>query len=290
MSSADTMQTSKFRKMQQSIHRWLWHNTSNEKSISQSYILEDQTFYLVRQCCFAIALLTWTMSQLDSRHAIITNFQYLTEWGVNLTVVYFALSLRIMKDHKFAEKYWKITHVIFEIVYSAEFIITAMYWGAIYQTIKREKDAYYLTLTSLEHGGMFVLLIIDNIFNRIKFYKRHLIYLISFIIFYLTINLTVTLCFEPVYAIIDWKSKESHIFATVALLSTVFHFVIARIIYELFKKKKVEKTVVADDYFFTDKPFQLTHINKALENKFVWWVLIISVSMMVLSTIITAEY
>lgn len=82
-----------------------------------------------------------------------------------------------------------------------------------------------------------------------------MIYLISFIIGYLSVNLTVTLCYEPVYSIIDWKSKESHIFATVALLTTVFHFVIARIIYELFKKNKVERANIADDYFFTDKPF-----------------------------------
>lgn len=147
-----------------------------------------------------------------------------------------------------------------------------------------------MTLTALEHGGIFTLVIIDNIFNKIKFYKRHLVYLFAFIVGYLSVNLAVTFCFEPVYSIIDWKSKESHIFATVALLSTIIHFVIARIIYELFKKKKVERQMVADDYFFTDKPFQLDHFNKAIGNKFVWWVLIFSVGMMIASTIISADY
>jgi len=105
------------------------------------------------------------MSQVDSCNAILTNFQYLTEWGVDLTVIYFALTLRIMKNHKFAEKYWKLAHGIFEVCYSVQFIITAMYWGAIYPTITREKNAYYLFLTTLEHGGMFLLLIIDKTVN-----------------------------------------------------------------------------------------------------------------------------
>jgi len=119
----------------------------------------------VRQVCFAISAVTWTMSQVDSSDAILTNFQYLTEWGVDLAVIYFALTLRIMKNYKFAEKYWKMAHGIFEVCYSVEFIITAMYWVAIYPTITREKTAYYLVLTTLEHGGMFLLLIIDKTVN-----------------------------------------------------------------------------------------------------------------------------
>ena len=44
------------------IHRWLWHNTSNQRSVSDSYCLETETFYFIRQICFAISLITWTMS------------------------------------------------------------------------------------------------------------------------------------------------------------------------------------------------------------------------------------
>lgn len=80
------------------VHRWLWQNTSNEKSVSDSFNLQSETFYFIRQICFAISLITWTMSQLESKEAILTNFQYLTEWGVDLSVIYFGLSLRIMKD------------------------------------------------------------------------------------------------------------------------------------------------------------------------------------------------
>jgi hypothetical protein len=115
-----------------------------------------------------------------------------------------------------------------------------MFWGVIYDTIKTEKTAYYLTLTTLEHGGIFLLLIIDNCFNKIKFYKRHLVYLVAFVFSYLAVNLFVTLFHEPVYSVIDWRTKESHVFATVALLGTLLHFCCARIIYEIFKKKRVE--------------------------------------------------
>lgn len=109
-----------------------------------------------------------------------------------------------MDSPKFSEKYWKMAHVLFELTYSAEFIITAMFWGAIYSTIEREKTTYYITLTTLEHGGMFILLIADNIVNRAKFYKRHLLYLIVFVLVYLGVNLAVTCFHEPVYSIIDW--------------------------------------------------------------------------------------
>jgi len=104
-------------------------------------------------------------------------------------------------------------------------------------------------------------------------------------IVYLTVNLAVTLCFSPVYSIIDWNTRESHIYTLVALLGALLHFCSARIIYDLFKKHKVERAAkVADDYFFTPHPLTLNHFNKYLNNRYVWWALLISVILVISSS------
>jgi hypothetical protein len=90
---------------------------------------------------------------------------------------------------------------------------------------------------------------------------------------------------EPVYSIIDWKSKESHIFATVALLATLIHFFCSRIIYEVFKKKRVERSQMVDDFFFSDKPIKIEIFHKLLERKYVWWGLVITLTFITLPTI-----
>ena len=102
---------------------------------------------------------------------------------------------------------------------------------------------------------------------------------------YLTMNLVVTIFHEPVYSIIDWKSKESHVFALTALLTTLLNFCCARIIYEVFKKKKVERTHTIDDFFFSDKPFEIAAIHKLLERKYVWYTLVTVIAFLTLSTI-----
>ena len=58
------------------------------------------------------------------------------------------------------------------------------------------KLKYYIEVPM--HGGWLILLWIDNIFNNIEFFLMHLIFLVIFCLFYLIINLIVTLTYEPV--------------------------------------------------------------------------------------------
>ena len=80
-----------------------------------------------------------------------------------------------------------------------------MYWIAVYPTVEdNEKTPHFYWQTISEHGVMFIFCWIDNLFNDIKFYKRHIIFLLSFMITYLSLNVYITLNYEPIYKAIDW--------------------------------------------------------------------------------------
>jgi len=96
---------------------------------------------------------------------------------------------------------------------------------------------YWLTIS--EHGVMFILLWIDNIFNNIRFYKRHALVLGCIMALYLKCNVVVTFYFAPVYAIIDWKTRISFIFAGAAIALTILHFFLGIYVYNTFKKERV---------------------------------------------------
>lgn len=74
------------------------------------------------------------------------------------------------------------------------------------------------------HGGMFCIIWLDNIFNEVRFYKRHTILLVLFVITYLSLNFTITMVDKPVYKPINWKTLDCYIYIVLAVLMGLFHF------------------------------------------------------------------
>lgn len=62
-----------------------------------------------------------------------------------------------------------------------------MYWVAVFPTQDHNGSLYFYVKTVSAHGGMFLLIWIDNIYNEIRFYKRHTVFLVLFIFIYLSV-------------------------------------------------------------------------------------------------------
>lgn len=91
------------------------------------------------------------------------------------------------------------------------------------------------------HGGMFLFIWIDNIFNTIRIYLRHLYFVVAFGLSYLSLNLYFTLTDKPVYAPITWVSMESYIFLILGALMIIINYNIGYSYYNLYKKSNIKK-------------------------------------------------
>ncbi|KAL4490869.1 hypothetical protein ABPG72_008605 [Tetrahymena utriculariae] len=145
-----------------------------------------------------------------------------------------------MKDKDFEQKYLKIAYILFEIGFSIQLVIFGLYWTAVYSTVKRTKDFAFFYQSISEHGGMYAVLIVDKIFNNIKFYKRHQLYLFTFMFIYLSYNVSITLLWEPIYPILCWKKPLSFYLALGSVLASLIHFALGKLYYDIFKHKKIE--------------------------------------------------
>ena len=94
-----------------------------------------------------------------------------------------------------------------------------MYWVAIYPKENHENDTLWDFIDNfICHVLMFLMVWIDNIFNAIKPYKRHLIIILIFSLVYITENILISLLYKPVYIIMTFKDVDSYIFMIGAIL------------------------------------------------------------------------
>lgn len=95
-----------------------------------------------------------------------------------------------------------------------------LYWVAVYPGEREEANKDYWTIFDnvVKHGGFFVLICIEAIFNNIKFYKTHFIIITVFAVFYAIINFIITKTHKAVYKALDWESSYSFILIAAALI------------------------------------------------------------------------
>ncbi len=132
----------------------------------------------------------------------LTNYKYLTLWGVNLNMYMFGfLTLQgiIFEFGKLGGKrllLWECCHFMFEISFSIQLMIVLIYWLTIYPGLDHSR------MTSADqwediscHGVMLVFCWVDNVFNLIKPYKRHFFVVFAFLLAYLIVNVSVTIAY-----------------------------------------------------------------------------------------------
>ena len=101
-------------------------------------------------------------------------------------------------------------------------------------------------LTANMHGGLFVIMWIENFMNKIKFNLKNVKILVLFLIFYLTINMLATLFDKPVYAPITWKNIISYLAGIVTVGFSILHFYLGHMFYEKKKKNEIPISKMSD--------------------------------------------
>lgn len=219
---------------------FLWRNISMEATVSESHRISKKNLCTMRKWFFWYCVSVWAVGQTEHAYVFFENLTYLTHWGLLINILYFYLAYRVMQDKEFERKFWKTAHVLFEVGFSIQLVIALMYWVAIYSTIKRERTLLFFYQTISEHGGMYLVLVVDKIFNNIKFYKRHTIFLFAFVVLYLSANILVTVLYQPVYEILCWKKPFSYILAVGCIVASILHFSLGKLYYDFFKMNKIE--------------------------------------------------
>ncbi|KRW99061.1 hypothetical protein PPERSA_11662 [Pseudocohnilembus persalinus] len=222
----------KFQKSKTLFEDIFWDGHNPQPDTQHSLFISKEMLRKIRiiLAIYAFSIISCEVLEEDNP---IVNFQFLTFYGELMTFIYFFLVA--------VNKWWKLAHIIFEINFSLQITVCLMYWIAVYPTQNHDGSLYFFFKTSSAHGGMFLAMWIDNYFNMIRFYKRHLTFICIFVLAYLSLNIAVTFSFEPVYPPITWVSVECYIFIFLGVMMGIFHYFFGSLYYNLVKKPKFHR-------------------------------------------------
>ena len=225
---------------------WIVDKKKQSYDLSESFYISRKTLAIYRIFA-AIFLFFANIAQLIifGRTVVI----YITIWCFFLEFLYFLLisiETTIFKGKN--KKFWKFIHIIFEISFSIESLVTIMYWLIIYP-IFPPKTIYQFLNQALLHGGGYILLWVDNIFNKIRIYPKHMYFIAAYGFTYLfCLNLPYSLIYKPIYPPINWISFSSYIFLLLAIFLVFFHhLVVSKKYFDLIKKDKNSSSIEKDE-------------------------------------------
>ncbi|KAL4475521.1 hypothetical protein ABPG72_013345 [Tetrahymena utriculariae] len=223
----------------------------DHSQINESWILTDNQNALlaIRVILFILVDAIWWFQIYDSKEVnflnLLTNFQYLTLWGVNLLHFYLIFVLIDMiyfrvKSQKLANL-WKLEHFIFQFGFATSLTIFLLFWVGIYPTLSEntKNDSWLMFINVADHGIIFVLYYVEYIINNIIFRWKQFYLTLAGCAVYMIVNIIVTFSYQKVYSIISWVSLTSYIYVVVAFLITLFHYWVGIKLYQKFKYNKI---------------------------------------------------
>ena len=136
-------------------------------------------------------------------------------------------------------RYW--VSVLFQTAFTAEGIITIIYWIILFQGFTEDNKEKYIDISV--HALPLAFLIIDFIFCSYNFDFRD--YLITFIILiiYLLINLAMTLGVKPIYPVLSWKDGPTYGYVIAAIAISLVFYGAGTLLYTCVKKKKLDEMI-----------------------------------------------
>mmetsp|Transcript_23101 Transcript_23101/g.22887 ORF Transcript_23101/g.22887 Transcript_23101/m.22887 type:complete len:199 (+) Transcript_23101:33-629(+) len=140
--------------------------------------------------------------------------QWLTHWGVTLTLTYFMLKLA-NKHHK--------ANLIFQIVLPIEATLTFTYWSFVFPSYTLEQRPPLIYNISV-HILQFLFLMFDFSYNKIQFKRQNLLYPIVLMLLYGLLNFVVTMIDEPIYPTLTFTDIKSLLFMIFACVMLVCAF------------------------------------------------------------------
>ena len=223
---------------------YLWHTHEPPYVIHKSLYTSERTLNIYRciSTCFFISIIIWMLSDMGWKY-----FVFLTNWGFSIGFLFF---LTVTIENFFVQNrhslLWKVSHVIFEVAITIEFVIVAFYWTALfyldYADHKNDSDfSSWLFNDICIHFIGFCLLWLDNTVNHIQIFRKHFIFVIIIAICYGVVNCLYTLNVENIYPPITWVDYLSYVCGLILLVLLILHHYFAVWFFERIKKKKIEK-------------------------------------------------
>eukprot|EP01016_Furgasonia_blochmanni_P007120 TRINITY_DN12851_c0_g1_i1.p1 TRINITY_DN12851_c0_g1~~TRINITY_DN12851_c0_g1_i1.p1 ORF type:complete len:257 (-),score=29.12 TRINITY_DN12851_c0_g1_i1:339-1109(-) len=240
---------------------WLWKEEP-ALDIHHNHVLTQSWLIYFRALCsaFHIFLFCWNIQILDRFYKPI---YFLTDWGYIACGIFFILSVG---EYLFASQLHKktgdvsaskpleylsrIAIIFFQVGFSVQLTIILLFWAVVYPAEKSNPHFTLSVFTMCTHGVVFVLIYIEFMWNKIRFYVRHTLFLVIFMGSYAFANFIVTKSTgEPIYGALTWKDVDSVVFTAAALLIALFHYIFGWIVFIKFKAPKRHKERSLDSLY-----------------------------------------
>eukprot|EP01016_Furgasonia_blochmanni_P049634 TRINITY_DN7555_c0_g1_i2.p1 TRINITY_DN7555_c0_g1~~TRINITY_DN7555_c0_g1_i2.p1 ORF type:complete len:296 (+),score=31.33 TRINITY_DN7555_c0_g1_i2:156-1043(+) len=240
---------------------WFWTEESS-LDLHHRILLKQVWLFRYRVACaiFHIFLYIWN---IDVSKTWYRPFFFLTCWGYMICGIFFILAvLEYLYAKKMKESYKdvsrsagldtlsRITIVVFQICWSLQLTIIILFWLIVFPTQKRNPDYRMSPFTLVTHGGVFLLIYIDFVFNKIRFYIRHMVFILIFVLCYGLNNYIITTSTGiPIYGALTWRSLKSYLFIVGAIVITFAHFIFGWFIFVRAKEGRREKDFTQSTIF-----------------------------------------
>ncbi|CAG9311693.1 unnamed protein product [Blepharisma stoltei] len=148
-------------------------------------------------------------------HAVSYRYlQWLTHWGVTLTLSFFFLKLA--NKHRQAD-------LVYQIVLPIEATLTFTYWSFVFPSYTLEQRPPLIYNISV-HILQFLFLMFDFSYNKIQFHRKNMIFPIVLMMLYGLLNFIVTMIDEPIYPTLTFTDIKSLLFMIFACVMLVCAF------------------------------------------------------------------
>jgi len=194
------------------LHDYLWENHTPTNQFKEAMYITPRALQIFRFIAMLLEITAciWAGFVSEATYVI-----YMTIWGLTITAIYFTLATYCQASYgdylgksTNAVTLSKVTYVLCELAFSLEMVIGIVYWSLLFPYDKDSAHPeWYWLFDAMLHAMTPIMILTENIFNGVKFYKRHALILTVVMVVYGGVNYAATeIRGIPVYPIMTWTS------------------------------------------------------------------------------------
>lgn len=207
-------------------------------SVQKSNLVSNKVLVCYRLFAFMLGVSIVVANSYQRQWRFFDSLYTLTHWGCMASNIYFGLTLIHTVLYSSSTKstdnvLGKVIHILGEVVFSLEIPINIGYWLVIlpytlYHFPSYQQPAIRTVVTTLQHIGFLILIIIEFSLNTLQFMQNHAYVPVSIMGIYMIFNFVLTRVGLQIYPGIDWMNGLSLVFLAGGLAFTSLGFSFAR--------------------------------------------------------------
>ena len=205
--------------------------------------ISPKCLFIFRVLAFAWSLTHWILSLVNSGAPkfLASIIKYMTLWGLQLTVVYFAWSLFWgVQPASVSRHFSSFNHNVF----TTNFFVTVFYFAVLFKSAPMDLNQY---VAIVNHSTPFLLILIETVLNNSVFYWYNYCKYLWLFAVYMVVNMVFSLVHKPVYNVMDFKSVKTLIYLLVSAVLTIMGHCVGMLVQVMFKHL-VYQTVRQNQY------------------------------------------